>query len=164
MKPVEVVTFGCRLNAYELELIRQAAEDAASGTTIVFNTCAVTGEAMRQARQAIRRARRAAPEATIVAAGCGVEIAPEAFAAMPEVDRVLGNRRKARIRILPFIVRRASPSARRPSPSPKHAAWSSISAFTRAPSSRSRTAVTTAAPSASSPTRAARRDPFPLKR
>ena len=94
MKPVEVVTFGCRLNAYESELIRQAAEDAASGTTIVFNTCAVTGEAMRQARQAIRRARRAAPEATIVAAGCGVEIAPEAFAAMPEVDRVLGNRQK----------------------------------------------------------------------
>ena len=94
MKPVEVVTFGCRLNAYESELIRHAVEEAGNGGTIVFNTCAVTGEAMRQARQAIRRARRAAPEATIIAAGCGVEIEPAAFAAMPEVDRVLGNRQK----------------------------------------------------------------------
>ena len=163
MKPVEVVTFGCRLNAYESELIRQAAEDAASGATIVFNTCAVTGEAMRQARQAIRRARRAAPEATIVAAGCGVEIAPEAFAAMPEVDRVLGNRQKLASEFYRSSTPRVAvgtPAVTVADPPP----GSSISAFTRAPSSRFRTAATTAAPSASSPTRAARRDPFPLKR
>ncbi|HKQ95993.1 MAG TPA: tRNA (N(6)-L-threonylcarbamoyladenosine(37)-C(2))-methylthiotransferase MtaB [Aestuariivirgaceae bacterium] len=94
MKPVEVVTFGCRLNAYESELMRQAAEAAGCGNTVVFNTCAVTGEALRQARQAIRRARRDSPGARLIAAGCGVEIAPEAFAGMPEVDRVLGNRQK----------------------------------------------------------------------
>ena len=94
MKPVEVVTFGCRLNAYESELMRQAAEAAGCGDTVVFNTCAVTGEALRQARQAIRRARRDAPGARLIAAGCGAEIAAGTFAAMPEVDHVLGNRQK----------------------------------------------------------------------
>jgi threonylcarbamoyladenosine tRNA methylthiotransferase MtaB len=93
--PVDVVTFGCRLNAYESEAIRARA--AADGVTnaVVFNTCAVTGEAVRQARQAIRKARRERPGARLIVTGCAAQIDPEAFAAMPEVDLVLGNADKA---------------------------------------------------------------------
>jgi threonylcarbamoyladenosine tRNA methylthiotransferase MtaB len=88
---VEVVTFGCRLNAYESEVVRaRAAEDGLSNA-VVFNTCAVTGEAVRQARQAIRKARRLRPDARLIVTGCAAQIDPEAFAAMPEVDQVLGN-------------------------------------------------------------------------
>jgi len=88
---VAVVTFGCRLNAYESEVVRaRAAEDGLSNA-VVFNTCAVTGEAVRQARQAIRRARRERPDATLIVTGCAAQIDPAAFAAMPEVDLVLGN-------------------------------------------------------------------------
>ncbi|HEX7759058.1 MAG TPA: radical SAM protein, partial [Caulobacteraceae bacterium] len=92
---VSVVTFGCRLNAYESEAIRQQA--AADGLTdaVVFNTCAVTGEAVRQARQAIRKARRERPGARLIVTGCAAQIDPAAFAAMPEVDLVLGNADKA---------------------------------------------------------------------
>ena len=90
----EIVTFGCRLNAYESEVIRGHAEAAGLGDTVVINTCAVTAEAERQARQAIRRARRERPEARIVVTGCAAQIDPKAFAAMPEVDRVLGNAEK----------------------------------------------------------------------
>jgi len=92
---VDVVTFGCRLNAYESEAIRQQA--AADGLTdaVVFNTCAVTGEAVRQARQAIRKARRERPGARLIVTGCAAQIDPAAFAAMPEVDLVLGNAEKA---------------------------------------------------------------------
>jgi threonylcarbamoyladenosine tRNA methylthiotransferase MtaB len=88
-----LVTFGCRLNAYESEVMRQHARAAGSGAgpVIVFNTCAVTAEAERQARQAIRKARRENPGATVVVTGCAVQIDPDRFAAMPEVDRVLGN-------------------------------------------------------------------------
>jgi threonylcarbamoyladenosine tRNA methylthiotransferase MtaB len=93
---VEVVTFGCRLNAYESEAIRaQALVDGATNA-VVFNTCAVTGEAVRQARQAIRRARREQPDAKIVVTGCAAQIDPAAFSAMPEVDLVLGNAEKTR--------------------------------------------------------------------
>ena len=92
---VDVVTFGCRLNAYESEIIRkQAAADGLSDA-IVFNTCAVTGEAVRQARQAIRKARRERPGARLIVTGCAAQIDPQAFAAMPEVDLVLGNAEKA---------------------------------------------------------------------
>jgi len=93
--PVDVVTFGCRLNAYESEAIRARA--AADGVTnaVVFNTCAVTGEAVRQARQAIRKARRERPGARLIVTGCAAQIDPQAFAAMPEVDLVLGNADKA---------------------------------------------------------------------
>jgi len=92
---VEVVTFGCRLNAYESEAL--AARAAADGLTdaVVFNTCAVTAEAVRQARQAIRRARRERPGARIVVTGCAAQIDPAAFAAMGEVDVVIGNAEKA---------------------------------------------------------------------
>ncbi len=95
---VDLVTFGCRLNAYESEIIRREAEAAglAEGRadTIVINTCAVTAEATRQARQAIRKLARERPDARIVVTGCAAQIDPESFRAMPEVDRVLGNAEK----------------------------------------------------------------------
>ena len=93
---VEVVTFGCRLNVIESEAIRRGAESALQGDTIVFNTCAVTNEAVRQARQAIRRAAREHPQARIIVTGCAAQIDPQAFAAMPEVSTVMGNADKAR--------------------------------------------------------------------
>lgn len=95
-RSVEVVTFGCRLNAVESEAVRRAAEQANPGQTIVFNTCAVTQEAVRQARQAIRRARRENPAARIVVTGCAAQIDPQAFAGMPEVSAVMGNADKAK--------------------------------------------------------------------
>ena len=93
--PVEVVTFGCRLNAYESEAIRARAAEDGLEDAVVFNTCAVTGEAVRQARQAIRKARRERPGARLIVTGCAAQIDPAAFAAMPEVDLVLGNADKA---------------------------------------------------------------------
>jgi threonylcarbamoyladenosine tRNA methylthiotransferase MtaB len=91
---VEVVTFGCRLNAAESEVIRREAERAGVDDTIVVNTCAVTAEAVRQARQAVRALRRDRPAARIVVTGCAAQTEPETFAAMPETDRVLGNAEK----------------------------------------------------------------------
>ena len=90
----EIVTFGCRLNAYESEVIRAHATEAGLDDVIVVNTCAVTGEAERQARQAIRRARRAHPDARIVVTGCAAQIDPARYAAMEEVTAVLGNEEK----------------------------------------------------------------------
>ena len=92
---VEVVTFGCRLNAYESEAIRARAAADGLENAVVFNTCAVTAEAVRQARQAIRRARRARPDARLIVTGCAAQIDPEVFAGMGEVDLVLGNAGKA---------------------------------------------------------------------
>lgn len=94
---IEIVTFGCRLNTYESEVVRReaaAAGLAGDAGTIVFNTCAVTAEATRQARQAIRKARRENPLARIVVTGCAAQVEPARFAAMPEVDLVLGNEEK----------------------------------------------------------------------
>jgi threonylcarbamoyladenosine tRNA methylthiotransferase MtaB len=90
----DVLTFGCRLNAYESEVIRGHA--AALTDTIVVNTCAVTAEAERQARQAIRRAAREHPNASIVVTGCAAQLNPDAWAALPGVSRVLGNQDKLR--------------------------------------------------------------------
>jgi threonylcarbamoyladenosine tRNA methylthiotransferase MtaB len=92
---VEVVTFGCRLNAYESEAIRARAAEDGLQNAVVFNTCAVTAEAVRQARQAIRKARRTRPDARLIVTGCAAQIDPDAFAAMGEVDLVLGNEKKA---------------------------------------------------------------------
>jgi threonylcarbamoyladenosine tRNA methylthiotransferase MtaB len=89
-----VVTFGCRLNAFESEVMRAHARDAGLDDTIIVHTCAVTAEAERQARQAIRRARRERPGARIVVTGCGVQIDPDRWAAMAEVDAVVGNHDK----------------------------------------------------------------------
>ena len=91
---VEVVTFGCRLNAAESEVIRREAERAGFTDTVVVNTCAVTAEAVRQARQAIRALRRERPQAKIVVTGCAAQTEPQTFVAMPEADRVLGNAEK----------------------------------------------------------------------
>ncbi len=92
----EVLTFGCRLNAFEAEVMRNLATRAGLTGTVVINTCAVTSESERQARQAIRRARRDNPDATIVVTGCAAQVNAEAFAAMPEVDHVVGNADKLR--------------------------------------------------------------------
>jgi threonylcarbamoyladenosine tRNA methylthiotransferase MtaB len=111
---VEVVTFGCRLNALESEKI--AARAAADGLSdaVVFNTCAVTGEAVRQARQAIRRARRDRPDARILVTGCAAEIDPAAFAGMDGVERVVGNGVKAAPGVYGEAWARAEPAAAGP--------------------------------------------------
>jgi threonylcarbamoyladenosine tRNA methylthiotransferase MtaB len=91
---VDVVTFGCRLNAYESEAIQREAEAAGLGDVVVVNTCAVTSEATRQARQTIRRLARERPEARIVVTGCAAQVEPGSFATMPEVAHVVGNHTK----------------------------------------------------------------------
>ncbi|MEI7804407.1 MAG: tRNA (N(6)-L-threonylcarbamoyladenosine(37)-C(2))-methylthiotransferase MtaB [Hyphomicrobiales bacterium] len=91
---VDVVTFGCRLNVYESEVIRRAAAGADLADTVVVNTCAVTSQAVKQARQSIRKLKRERPGARIVVTGCAAQTEPAAFANMPEVDRVLGNEEK----------------------------------------------------------------------
>jgi len=88
---LEVITFGCRLNTYESEAIRGLARDGDCADTVIVNTCAVTAEAERQARQAIRGARRRRPQSRIVVTGCAAQIDPQPFAAMSEVDLVVGN-------------------------------------------------------------------------
>ena len=94
MSKVDVITFGCRLNAYESELIAAKAAAAGLADAVIVNTCAVTAEAERQARQAIRKARRARPDAKLIVTGCAAQIAPEKWAAMAEVDGVIGNTEK----------------------------------------------------------------------
>jgi len=89
---IDIVTFGCRLNIAESEVIKRAA--AHIDNAVVFNTCAVTSEAVRQARQNIRRIKREKPDARIIVTGCAAQAEPGMFAAMPEVDRVLGNEEK----------------------------------------------------------------------
>lgn len=98
MSDVEIITFGCRLNAYESEVMREHANAAGLGRAVIVNTCAVTAEAVRQARQAIRKARRLHPDAKIVVTGCAAQIDPEAFARMAEVDHVIGNQEKTECR------------------------------------------------------------------
>ncbi len=93
---VEIVTFGCRLNTFESEVILREAERAGLSETIVINSCAVTNEAVAQARQSIRRLKRERPQARIVVTGCAAQTQPEMFAAMTEVDRVVGNDDKMR--------------------------------------------------------------------
>ena len=89
-----VETFGCRLNIWESEVVRDHADNAGLNNAIIFNTCAVTAEAERQARQAIRRARRDNPDAQIVVTGCAAQIAPDSWSSMAEVDHVIGNHDK----------------------------------------------------------------------
>ena len=91
---VDVVTFGCRLNAYEAEVIRRQAQAAGLADAVVVNTCAVTAEAVRQSRQAIRKLKREHPDAPIVVTGCAAQTEPKTFAHMPEVALVLGNEEK----------------------------------------------------------------------
>jgi threonylcarbamoyladenosine tRNA methylthiotransferase MtaB len=93
---VEVVTFGCRLNTVESEAMRREAAAAGHSDLVIVNTCAVTAEATRQARQAIRRLKRERPEARIVVTGCAAQVEPGTFAAMSEVERVVGNAEKTK--------------------------------------------------------------------
>ncbi|MBX7198034.1 MAG: tRNA (N(6)-L-threonylcarbamoyladenosine(37)-C(2))-methylthiotransferase MtaB [Rhodospirillaceae bacterium] len=94
MTEPRVVSLGCRLNTYEGEIMRAHARDAGLDNAIIVNTCAVTKEAERQGLQTLRRLRRENPDAHIVAAGCAVQLDPQRYAAMPEVNRVLGNEHK----------------------------------------------------------------------
>ena len=94
--PPVFATFGCRLNAYETEAMREMSSAAGMGDAVVVNTCAVTAEAVRKARQEIRRLRRKHPDARLIVTGCAAQTEPATFAAMPEVDLVLGNSEKSR--------------------------------------------------------------------
>ena len=87
-------TLGCRLNAYETEAMKELAAAAGMTNAVVVNTCAVTGEAVRKAKQEIRRLRRENPDATLIVTGCAAQTEPETFASMPEVSRVIGNTEK----------------------------------------------------------------------
>jgi threonylcarbamoyladenosine tRNA methylthiotransferase MtaB len=91
---IDVVTFGCRLNAYESEAIKARAQEAQLRDAVVVNTCAVTAEAVRQSRQAIRKLKRERPDTRIIVTGCAAQTEPETYAAMPEVAQVLGNQEK----------------------------------------------------------------------
>ena len=93
---IDVVSFGCRLNAYESEVMRDHALNAGLRDTVIVNTCAVTKEAERQGLQAIRRLKRERPGVSVIATGCAVQLAPEKYADMPEVARVIGNEPKLR--------------------------------------------------------------------
>jgi threonylcarbamoyladenosine tRNA methylthiotransferase MtaB len=90
----EILTFGCRLNAYESEAIRARADEAGLQDAVIFNTCAVTAEAVRQSRQAIRKARREHPDRKIIVTGCAAQTEPQTYSDMAEVDLVLGNSEK----------------------------------------------------------------------
>lgn len=92
---VEVVTFGCRINSFESEVLKEKFKD--SDNLIIVNTCAVTGEAERQCRQAVRKLRKENPDAKIVVTGCAAQVNPQKFAEMPEVDLIVGNKEKAEI-------------------------------------------------------------------
>ena len=136
---VEVLTFGCRLNIVESDAMRAEALAAGHDDLVIVNTCAVTAEATRQARQAIRRARRARPKSRIVVTGCAAEIDGPGFAAMPEVDALVGNARKT-----------APESWARPGLPRKSRRTADVPPATPAASWKSRTAAIIAAPSASS--------------
>ena len=94
MSKPKVITLGCRLNTFESEVMREIGDDAGLDDAIIINTCAVTAEAERQARQTIRRTKRDNPDARIIVTGCAAQLNAGAFAAMAEVDRVLGNEEK----------------------------------------------------------------------
>ncbi len=94
MSTPRVITLGCRLNAFESELMRRHGEQGGLDDAVIINTCAVTAEAERQSRQAVRRARRDNPDAEIIVTGCAAQLDPEGFAAIPGVNRVVGNAEK----------------------------------------------------------------------
>jgi len=93
-KPPIFATLGCRLNTYETEAMKVLADGAGVEGAVVVNTCAVTGEAVRKARQEIRKLRRENPEAKLIVTGCAAQTEPETFSAMAEVDAVIGNSEK----------------------------------------------------------------------
>ncbi len=108
----DIRTFGCRLNTLESEIMRDKAAAAGLDDAVIINTCAVTAEAVRQARQAIRRARRDHPNAAIIVTGCAAQIDPRAFAGMPEVTTVIGNREKLSAAVYRALARDAGSGPR----------------------------------------------------
>ncbi|HZK92000.1 MAG TPA: radical SAM protein, partial [Stellaceae bacterium] len=134
MPAPEIVTFGCRLNAFESDVIRRAAGAAGLGEAVIVNTCAVTAEAERQARQAIRRARREHPQARIIVTGCAATLAPARYAAMPEVDAVLDN--DAKLRVESYRGYPHPPAADAAGPSLSRDAGEGLTAPTQKPLSR----------------------------
>ena len=116
---VAVHTFGCRLNTSESEVMRAHARAAGLDNAVVVNTCAVTAEAVRQARQAIRKEKREHPTARLIVTGCAAQVAPQDFAAMPEVDRVLGNGEKLDGRAWAATRQALAAAARDPTGSPQ---------------------------------------------
>ena len=94
IQPPKFTTLGCRLNAYESEAMKELSQEAGLNNAVILNTCAVTAEAVRKARQEIRKLRRENPEATLIVTGCAAQTEPETFAKMAEVDRVIGNTEK----------------------------------------------------------------------
>jgi threonylcarbamoyladenosine tRNA methylthiotransferase MtaB len=114
---VDVITFGCRLNTFESEIIRRRAEDAGIDNAVIFNTCAVTGEAVAQARQSIRRLKRERPGARVIVTGCAAQTQAGMFAEMAEVERVLGNDDK--LRAEPWNEARAALGISSPAPNEK---------------------------------------------
>jgi len=106
---LDILTLGCRLNSYESEVMRDHAQAAGLADAVIVNTCAVTSEAVRQARQAIRRARRERPGAAIIVTGCAVQIDPASFADMPEVTRVIGNAEKMKAATFADLVMAETP-------------------------------------------------------
>ena len=111
-------TFGCRLNAYETEAMRELAVAAGVADAVIVNTCAVTAEAVRQARQRIRKLRAENPDAPLIVTGCAAQTEPETFAAMPEVDLVIGNLAKMRAETWAGLAAERREIA--PSPNPSH--------------------------------------------
>lgn len=99
---VEVINFGCRLNSYEGEVIREQAQSAGLDNAIIFNSCAVTSEAERQVRQAIRKTRKEQPDARIIVTGCSAQVHPGMYQDMAEVDKVIGNQEKLEKRSYEF--------------------------------------------------------------
>src|SRR4051812_5791981 len=91
---INVINFGCRLNSYEGEVIKEQAKQAGLENAIIFNSCAVTAEAERQVRQSIRRARKEHPAAKIIVTGCSAQVHPDMYKQMSEVDKVIGNEEK----------------------------------------------------------------------
>ncbi len=147
-----IVTFGCRLNTYESEAMRARAAEAGLDNAIIFNTCAVTAEAVRQSRQAIRKARRENPNAKIIVTGCAAQTEPDTYAGMDEVDAVLGNAEKLQASsYADFGIGGGRARARQRHhvgrPKPRHNSWT-VSKAAPAPSCRCRMAAIIAAPSA----------------
>ncbi|MHA1523908.1 MAG: tRNA (N(6)-L-threonylcarbamoyladenosine(37)-C(2))-methylthiotransferase MtaB [Alphaproteobacteria bacterium] len=110
--PAQFVTFGCRLNSFETQVMADHARTAGLRDTIVVNTCAVTAEAVRQARQAVRKSARDNPKARIVVTGCAAQIAPETFADMEQVDHIIGNQEKMTPEIFTQLARPGSNAPR----------------------------------------------------
>ena len=150
-RKVEVVNFGCRLNLVESEAMRRLAAAQPGADLVIVNTCAVTAEAARQARQTIRRLKREQPEREIVVTGCAAQIDPTGFADMPQVARVIGNHEKIEAGVFAFDSARRFAVGDVFAPRPPAFRPSRASRTIRAPFSRSKTAAITAARSASSP-------------